>query len=545
MTAGGPPAPDLDDASLALKHEKENMQAVLIATWKVPGMERLSERYPVAMLPLMDRPFVQHIVESLVNRGFKRFDVVLSHMPEKIERLLGDGKRWGVEVRYHLVPRPDRPYRPLKMLGGRPATHPVLVVHVDRLVLDDIRRTRHASPPDGTVLYYFRDDAAPSGRPERRWSGWAWLSPGCLADIPEDGDEARLQAHLEGCTGSRIEAIEVSRPLGVQSCGDLIAAHTVMFAERGAGLEIFGREIEPGIWLGRNVSLHPTARLTPPLYVGENSRIARGVRIGPEAVIGRNCVLDEKSTVAHSVVFPGSYVGEALELRDAIVDKNCLVNVRVGSEITVYEDFILGSLAEKQLRRGWSRMISQAAAVLMMIPALPIIAGLTIYLKLTRRGGGFFDRSVVRLPAGSDPVSWRTFSPVNFDVRGGRPGDESPASPGSPGSAASCPAGWRHFSLVFLPALINIARGELRFVGVPPRTAKEIQELPRDWRALYLKSKPGVITETLVNFGPHATLDEMYSAESVYSVSSGLKHDFRLLFKYFGQVLGVVPLPGD
>jgi len=34
-------------------------------------------------------------------------------------------------------------------------------------------------------------------------------------------------------------------------------------------------------------------------------------------------------------------------------------------------------------------------------------------------------------------------------------------------------AGWRHFFLIFLPALINIARGELRFVGVAPRTAGE------------------------------------------------------------------------
>ena len=84
----------------------------------------------------------------------------------------------------------------------------------------------------------------------------------------------------------------------------------------------------------------------------------------------------------------------------------------------------------------------------------------------------------------------------------------------------------------------------MRFAGVPPRMAEEIQDLPQDWRALYLKSKPGVVTETLVNFGPRATRDDMYSAEAVYAVSCGLKYDLKLLAKYFGQILGLGPLPG-
>ena len=180
----------------------------------------------------------------------------------------------------------------------------------------------------------------------------------------------------------------------------------------------------------------------------------------------------------------------------------------------------------------------------MLIPALPIIAGLALYLKLRRSETVFTTRPVVRLPAGSDPLSWKIFALIslyNRKLPSRKMGSEAGPSPSKSGRL---PAGWRHFFLIFLPALINIARGELRFVGVPPRTAKEIQDLPLDWRALYLKSKPGVVTETLVNFGIQATHDDMYSAEAVYSVSSGLRHDLRLLARYFGQILGLVPLLG-
>jgi NDP-sugar pyrophosphorylase family protein len=519
------------------------MQAVLIAGQKWLQMERIGERYPLAMLPLMDRPFIQHVIEKLVSRGCSRFEVILSHRPEKIEALLEDGKRWGVDIRYHLVSRPDRPYRPLKLLDDQPENHPILLVHADRLVQADIIDSKPSSPADGPVLYYFSDDAVPSGVPGRKWSGWGWLSTECLAKIPENGDENALLAYLEAQKNRRIEEAEHFRPLSVQSCGDLIASHQAVLAQKNSHLMIRGQEVEETIWLARNVSLHPTAKLTPPLYIGENCRIARGVQIGPAAVIGHNCVLDQKSTVTDSVIFPGSYVGEALELKDAIVDKNCLINVRVGSEITIQEDFILGSLAEKQLRHGWNRIFAQAMAILLLIPALPIIAGLVLYLKLRRPEPVFSTGPAVRLPAGSDPMSWKTLALIRLYPGERSSGEKTSESMSSSNQSEGLPAGWRHFFLIFLPALINIARGDLRFVGVPPRSAQEIQDLPQDWRALYLKSKPGIVTETLVNFGPRASRDEMYSAEAVYSVSSGLRHDLKILMKYFGQILGLMPLP--
>ena len=522
-----------------------DITAILIASQKWLQMERLAERYPAAMLPLMDRPFIQHVMETLVNRGCSRFEVVLSHLPEKLEVLLGDGRRWGADIRYHLVPRPERPYRPLKLLGDRADSHPVLLVHADRLVQADIIAAKPSPPDDGPVLYGYGDITAPADAPARKWSGWAWLTRQCLADIPENSDENRLRTYLEERPGSRIESGERYKPLSVQSCADLIAAHQSVLAKKTSGLMMRGSEVEEAVWLGRNVSLHPTARLVPPLYIGENCRIARGVQIGPNAVVGHNCVLDEKSTVSRAVVFSGSYVGEALELSDAIVDKNCLINVRVGSEITIREDFILGSLAEKQLRRGWNRIVSQLAGIVLLLPALPLVAGLVLYLRLRRTGRIYATRPVVHLPADQDPLSWKTFSLLSLSAAKPAGARNYPASDPDSNGAAVPAAGWRHFFFIFLPALIHVARGELRFVGVPPRSPEEIQKLSRDWRALYLQSKPGIVTETMVHFGSRASRDDMYSAEAVYSVSSGIKHDLRLLACYFGQILGLMPRPGQ
>ena len=77
----------------------------------------------------------------------------------------------------------------------------------------------------------------------------------------------------------------------------------------------------------------------------------------------------------------------------------------------------------------------------------------------------------------------------------------------------------------------------MRFVGVSPRSREEIKDLSSDWQALYLNSKPGIITEAYINYGIAPTEDELYSAEAFYSVTAGIGHDFNLLVGYLGRIL--------
>ena len=79
------------------------MRAVILATGECPDMNPLNERYPTPLFPLVDRPFLQHVVETLVEQGITDMDFLLCHLPEEIERTFGDGTRWGAQFRYHLA----------------------------------------------------------------------------------------------------------------------------------------------------------------------------------------------------------------------------------------------------------------------------------------------------------------------------------------------------------------------------------------------------------------------------------------------------------
>ncbi|NCC64040.1 MAG: hypothetical protein EOM15_05245, partial [Spirochaetia bacterium] len=60
---------------------------------------------PTCFLPMMGKPFIQHIVEYVERLQIQEFAVYLSQYADEIEHLLGDGERWGVKITYHLLKR--------------------------------------------------------------------------------------------------------------------------------------------------------------------------------------------------------------------------------------------------------------------------------------------------------------------------------------------------------------------------------------------------------------------------------------------------------
>jgi hypothetical protein len=75
-------------SSAGLQVRMQDVRAVVIAIGESTAMRSLNECYPTPLLPLLDRPFIQHVVECLVDLGATEFDFILSHLPERVEQLL-------------------------------------------------------------------------------------------------------------------------------------------------------------------------------------------------------------------------------------------------------------------------------------------------------------------------------------------------------------------------------------------------------------------------------------------------------------------------
>ena len=71
------------------------MKAVVDCAASSAGELLLAGR-PGALLNLVDRPFLQHVVEYLVGAGLVDIDFVVDQpRVAEFEQMLGDGTRWG------------------------------------------------------------------------------------------------------------------------------------------------------------------------------------------------------------------------------------------------------------------------------------------------------------------------------------------------------------------------------------------------------------------------------------------------------------------
>ncbi len=95
-----------------------------------------TENCPKPLLPVGDKPMLEHIIERAKNEGFHRFLLAVHYLGHMIEEHFGDGSRWQVEIEYLREQTPLGTAGALGLLGQRPS-EPFLVTNGD--VLADIR----------------------------------------------------------------------------------------------------------------------------------------------------------------------------------------------------------------------------------------------------------------------------------------------------------------------------------------------------------------------------------------------------------------------
>lgn len=76
------------------------MQAIIMAGGRGSRLMPLTKDTPKPMVKLIDRPVMQYVVESLKKYNFCDIAVTLGYLPEKIVEYFGDGRQFGVTIRY-------------------------------------------------------------------------------------------------------------------------------------------------------------------------------------------------------------------------------------------------------------------------------------------------------------------------------------------------------------------------------------------------------------------------------------------------------------
>lgn len=123
--------------------------AVVMAAGLGTRLRPLTERYAKAVLPIDGKPVIGQLLRELAAADCPRVTVVIGHLGEQVQRLLGDGSAFGVALRYARQPQADGSADAVKRAGEEP---PYLVLAADTVFPAGAIASFASRPPSaGTI----------------------------------------------------------------------------------------------------------------------------------------------------------------------------------------------------------------------------------------------------------------------------------------------------------------------------------------------------------------------------------------------------------
>ncbi len=349
------------------------MRAVILAGGEGTRLRPLTSNQPKPMLPMANRPMLEHIVRLLDDHGFDDIVVTVAFLANQIRTYFGDGSEFGARIRYASE---DLPLGTAGSVANAKAElgETFLVISGDVLTdidLGELVKAHRASGATATIALKRVEDPVefgivitrPDGSVERFLEKPTWgqvfsdtintgiyvLEPEIFDYIPEGqvvdfsgdvfpavlADGKKIHGHVAEGYWEDVGTLEA-----------YLSAHKDILDGR-VHVEIEGFEVGAGVWLGEDVAVDPDARIEGPAVIGSNSRVGAGAHVREYSVLGTDVVVRPDAFVERSVVHDHVYVGPSVRLRGAVLGRNADIrsHARVDEGVVVGDECFIGEHA--------------------------------------------------------------------------------------------------------------------------------------------------------------------------------------------------------
>jgi mannose-1-phosphate guanylyltransferase / phosphomannomutase len=323
------------------------MKAVIMAGGEGTRLRPLTSNQPKPMLPLGNRPIMEHIVRHVRNHGFKDIVVTVQFLASQVRNYFGDGSDMGVDLTYATETTPLGTAGSVKNAAEQ-LDETFLVLSGDALTdvnLDEAVAFHRRSGAMVTValkrmenplefgIVITRED----GRIERFLEKPHWgqvfsdtINTGIYVIEPEVFD--RIPDGPSDFAGDIFpKLLSWGAPLygyvvdGYwEDVGNLEAyqlAHQDILDGR-VKVDIPGFEVRPGLWLGEGAEIDPDANLDGPVLVGDFAKVEGGASLREYSVIGSGVVVKRGAVLHRAIVHDNAYIGQGASLRGCVVGRS-------------------------------------------------------------------------------------------------------------------------------------------------------------------------------------------------------------------------------
>jgi mannose-1-phosphate guanylyltransferase len=337
------------------------MKAMILAAGKGTRVRPITQTIPKPMIPILQKPVMEFLVELLRQHGFDQIMVNVSHLADVIENYFRDGQKFGVQIAYSFEGRIEEGEMIGEALGSAGGMKRIqdfspffddtfVVLCGDALIDLDLTAAvkwhrekgaiativmksvpREEVPSYGVVV---TDDSgkiqAFQEKPSVEEALSTDINTGIYIFEPEifkyipSGEEYDIGSQLFPALvaeGAPFYGISMDFEwVDIGKVPDYWRAIQSVLLGQVKNVSIPGIEVRPGIYAGLNVAVNwDKVDITGPVYIGGMTLIEDGAKIVGPTMIGPNCWLCSGATVENSVIFEYSRLGSDVRLVDKLV----------------------------------------------------------------------------------------------------------------------------------------------------------------------------------------------------------------------------------
>jgi mannose-1-phosphate guanylyltransferase len=337
------------------------MKAMILAAGKGTRVRPITYTIPKPMIPILQKPVMEFLLELLRQHGFNEIMVNVSHLANEIESYFRDGQRFGVQIAYSFEGRivdGELIGEAIGSAGGMrriqdfsPFFDDTFVVLCGDALIDlDLTKAVQWHREKGAIATIVMKTV-----PHEEVSSYGVVVTDGDGRIKAFQEKPKVEEALSNCINTGIYIFEpeifdyipsgIEYDIGGQLFPKLVEKgapfygiamdfewvdigkvpdywHAIRSVLSGEirNVQIPGHEVAPGIYTGLNVAVNwDKVNIKGPVYIGGMTKIEDGATIIGPTMIGPSCHICSGATVHNSVIFEYSRLGPGVRLVDKLV----------------------------------------------------------------------------------------------------------------------------------------------------------------------------------------------------------------------------------
>lgn len=380
-------------------------QAVILAAGEGLRLKPFTVSKPKAMLSIAGKPVIQYVLEALAANGVRDIILIVGHQKEQIFDYVGDGKRFGVEVKYITQEHQLGTGHALAQAAGA-TEEEFLVLAGNKLIAADTIAQMVKTEPPGILIKMVKDPSSYGevvfkegkivkiAEPPLHAES-SYISTGIYAFNRRFFEYVRSELALPEAInnmlshGEPLNAVETDRTwLDIVYPWDILTLNSLILQSVRPGQNGViesGVHLEGNVLIGKDTLIRANSYIVGPVVIGKGCEIGPNVCIFPATSIGDNVTVSCFTEIKNSVIEGDVSISSNSLIEDSVIDSGCVIGAQFGAlsdEADIktdheYHSVKTGAMLGRGCRIG-NTVIAQAGSIIgnyCQIKPLKVVSG--------------------------------------------------------------------------------------------------------------------------------------------------------------------------